>query len=230
MFQKFLKSSGVGNGAAPSVSESVPDGPYRDDATNVLYHLLFCDRPGLFRSNHQGDLRPPWSMLFNPNPEPEAIARIAGDQRHESRVRMLAFNLLRATGKAVAARELLGTIVEVRLSEGLDTLAAFVDGSARYLNHSGRMAVVEGSPNPFTAEIEGLIRASQSIVAAIGPWDRERLPPPKEGNIRLTFLVSDGLSFGEGPMEAMQQDAKAAPLIGAATALLVKLVDETEDG
>ena len=43
----------------------------------------------------------------------------------------------------------------------------------------------------------------------------------------MTFLVSDGLYFGEGPMEAMQEERMAAPLISAATTLLMKLVEKT---
>jgi len=129
-----------------------------------------------------------------------------------------------AAGAPVPARQYLGTIIEVRLAEGLDTLAVFADGGARYINYSGKMVVVEGIPSPFAAEINQVIEASQPIVAAIGPWDKERLPPPAEGNIRMTFLVSDGLYFGEGPMSVMQQEPLASPLVSAATKLLLKLI------
>ena len=104
-------------------------------------------------------------------------------------------------------------------------MAVFADGGARYINYSGKVIVVEGKPNPFDTEISAVIDASKPIVKAIGPWDKERLPPPTEGNIRLTFLVSDGLYFGEGPMAAMQQQPIAAPLISAATKLLIKLIE-----
>jgi len=155
---------------------------------------------------------------------------IAEDKQQESRVRMLAFDMLRAAGRPVPKKEYLGTIIEVRLSGGLDTMAVFADGSARYINQSGKIAIVEGTPNPFDHEIREVITTSKPIVAAIGPWDKERLPPPKMGNIRMTFLVSDGLYFGEGPMEAMQREALAAPLISAATRLLLKLVNQTSTG
>jgi hypothetical protein len=89
---------------------------------------------------------------------------------------------------------------------------------------------VEGTPNAFNPEITQVITASRPIVAAIGPWDKDRLPPPQNGMIRMTFLVSDGLYFGQGPMDAMQKDRMAAPLINAATALLVKLIQKTTDG
>ena len=205
-------------------SAQAVDGPYEDASINLIYQLLFCDRLELFKQNHTGELSPPWSALFADEADVAALTKIAQDAGRESRVRMLAFNRLRALGQSVPARKFLGTIIEVRLAEGLDTLAVFGDGGARYINYSGKMIVVEGTPSPFDAEINQVIEASQPIVAAIGPWDKERLPPPAEDNIRMTFLVSDGLYFGEGPMSVMQQEPLASPLVSAATKLLLKLV------
>ena len=216
----------MGAAAAPS-SAPLPDGPYKDDATNLIYQLLFCDRPQLFKDHHTGDLVPPCSVLFSKAPDFQALAKIAGDKGQESRVRMLAFNALRAAGKAVPQKEHLGTIIEVRLPGGLDALAVFADGGARYINQSGKIVVVEGTPSPFDPEIKRVVDASKPIIAAIGPWDKNRLPAPKQGNIRMTFLVSDGLYFGEGPMDAMQKDRMAEPLISAARTLLLRLVEKT---
>lgn len=200
-------------------------GPYQDEATNVIYQLLFCDQPALFAEHSTGKPEPPWSILFSKDPDLDALNEIAEDKQQASRVRALAFNLLQTAGNSVAKQEYLGTIIEVRLEEGLDTLAVFADGAARYINYSGKVAVIEGTPNPFDEEIKGVIETSKPIVAAIGPWEGVRLPAPKLGNIRMTFLVSDGLYFGEGPMGAMQGDGLAGPLISAATKLLVKIVN-----
>jgi len=207
-------------------SGQATDGPYPDQSANVIYQLLFCDRPDLFKEHHRGNLQEPWSILFDPNADAAALTKIAEDEQQESRVRTLAFNALRLAGQAVPPQQYLGTIIEVSLPEGLDTMAVFADGGARYINHSGKVIVVEGKPNAFDDEISAVIEASKPVVAAIGPWDKERLPPPAGGNIRLTFLMSDGLYFGEGPMDAMQQQPIAAPLIAAATRLLIKLVDQ----
>ena len=203
------------------------DGPYQDESSNVIYQLLFCDRPELFKEHYTGNVAGPWSVLFSARPDVVAVTKIAEDEQQESRVRALAFNALRAAGTSVPDKQYLGTILEVRLPEGLDTMAVFADGGARYINHSGKVVVAEGRPNPFDDEISAVIEKSKPIVAAIGPWDKERLPPPNEGNLRMTFLVSDGLYFGEGPMNAMQQEPLAAPLISAATRLLIRLVDQT---
>lgn len=224
MIKRILQAIGIGGVAIASSCSHSPQPSYKDESTVLIYNLLFCDRLELFQQNHKGTLLPPWSVLFAEKPDLDAVASIASDTSQESRVRMLAFNLLCKAHRDVKQKELLGTIVEVGLPEGLDTLAVFTDGGARYINHSGKMVIVEGTPNAFDPEIKQVIAASQPIVAAIGPWDKERLSPPQNGMIRMTFLVSDGLYFGQGPMEAMQKERMAAPLVNAATALLLRMV------
>ena len=224
---KAIGSAGV---ASASSRPQSPHRPYKDEAASLIYNLLFCDRLDLFQLNHAGSLAPPWTILFAESPDLDAVANIASDAAQESRVRALAFNLLRTAHREVRQKELLASIIEVGLPEGLDTLAAFADGGARYINHSGKMVLVEGTPNAFDSEIKQVVDASRPIVAAIGPWDRERLPPPQNGTIRMTFLVSDGLYFGQGPLDVMQHEQMAAPLIHAATALLVKMVQNSADG
>ncbi|CAK6692615.1 hypothetical protein ICNINCKA_01248 [Synechococcus sp. CBW1107] len=51
-----------------------------------------------------------------------------------------------------------------------------------------------------------------------------RRAPPEDDTIRLTFLVSDGLYFGEGPMTGMQREPLAAPIFQRATELLQAVV------
>jgi hypothetical protein len=93
----------------------------------------------------------------------------------------------------------------------------------RYINQTGKIAVFEGTTS-LQPLVQNLLRASQTIVDRIGPWERERLPPPKAGNIRLTFLVSDGLYFGEGPAAQMQRDPAAGQVIQNASVLLNQVV------
>jgi hypothetical protein len=116
---------------------------------------------------------------------------------------------------------LLGVIVEVPLDGGLDVLAAYADGRVRYINQSGKIAIFEGGPPEVQASAKQLVAASTGLVSRIGPRDRARLPPPVAGHIRITFLVSDGLYFGEGSFKAMQADPMAGPIVRKATELLV---------
>ncbi len=213
---------------AGAIAGGASAAPYAEPSTNLIYELLFCDKPELYRQNFHGEPAAPWATLFAFPSDISALRQIALDEGQESRVRALAFQILRTEKQSVPPKIYLGTIVEVGLAGGLDTLAVFADGSARYINHSGRVAVAEGKPNPFEQQIAKVSSTSLPIIAAIGPWEKARLPAPMKGNIRMTFLVSDGLYFGEGPMHIMQKEPMAAPLIAAATELLVAIVNHPQ--
>ena len=206
------------------------EGPYIDESSNLIYELLFCDRPELFRNAIEDKGVEPWATLLRDDPDLEAVRKIADDPEQESRVRMLAYNLLRRNKHDGPPRILLGTIFEVSMPEGHDTLAVFADGGVRYINYTGKISVVEGKADLLRKDIDEVLAASQAVVNAIGPWEKERLPAPRLGNVRMTFLVSDGLYFGEGPMQAMQQDRLSAPVVNSATKLFLKVVDLSVDG
>jgi hypothetical protein len=196
--------------------------PYTSDGTNVIYNLLFCDQPALFASDApDSDL----AFLTAPNADAQAVRRLADDAAAESRKRVLAFNWLRSHGAQVPARILLGAIVEVPLERGLDTLAVFADGRIRYINQSGKMAIFETPLPNMSVAIAALLAASQNAINHIGPWTKPRLPPPPAGSVRLTFLVSDGLYFGQGPFNALSGDNIGGPVLKHAGELLVLVTD-----
>ena len=199
--------------------------PYKDHAANAIYELLFCDHPEGFRNVAP---KPGVALhaLFAEPLEEASVRAIADDQNAQARLRVLAWNRLRGAGKPVPSRGLFGVIVEAPLEQGLDTLAAYIDGRIRYINQSGKMEIVEAPPSPeLHALLKALMDASQAVVNRIGPWDGARLPPPTDGRTRMTFLVSDGLYFGEGPMKDLMRDALAGPLLQAAGDLLNAVVD-----
>ena len=199
--------------------------PYGRADVDFMYNLLFCDDLDLFRNpNLDGDPGP-WPMLLADPPDEAALMEFAADDGNEGRLRALAYNRLRRAGAAIPTKQLLGVIVEVPLEQGLDVLAAFSDGGVRYLNQSGKIAVFEGEGTPVADLAKDLLVAARPVVDQIGPWEKPRLPPPVAGNVRITFLVSDGLYFGEGPFGALQADAMAGPVLSHAAGLLRKVVD-----
>ena len=107
--------------------------PYAEAHANFLYNLLFCDDISLFKNDETVKTEGLWATLLADKSDLQAIRKIADDERNEGRVRALAFNRLRAAGQRVPDKKILGVIVEVPLENGLDTLAAFVDGGVRYL-------------------------------------------------------------------------------------------------
>lgn len=223
MLKKILAALGISLAANGSAEAAELYKPYAESHVNLLYNLLFCDDIALFRNeNNEGDAL--WQTLVAEKPDTVALRKIAEDEANEGRVRALAYNRLRAAGETVPPKKLLGVIIEVPLEGGLDVLAAFSEGGVRYLNQSGKVAVFEGPGNPVESVAKELLSVSQPVVEIIGPWDKQRLPPPKAGNVRMTFLVSDGLYFGEGPYGAFQKDPMAGPVLAKATELLRRAV------
>jgi hypothetical protein len=110
---------------------------------------------------------------------------------------------------------------------GLDTLAAYGDHTARYLNHAGGAIVWENAGDRAVDEaIHKLLSASRKVVAEIGPWKGDRPPAPPPGNDRVSFLTSRGLHYGEGPKAAIWSDPLAGPVLAAATELMRRLMEQ----
>lgn len=158
----------------------------------------------------------------------EAVAiwrEIATADGIEARHVLQAWCFLRGRGiqpdPSIAA-EVLGVVVEIPIDDRHDVLAGYRDGTARYLNHSGRVAIVD-DPTAFASVVAALVDAGQGLADRIGPWDRPELPPLPPGHARLAMLTREGFRFGQGPEAALLGDAIAQPVLAAATALLVAI-------
>jgi hypothetical protein len=219
MWRKLMAGLGLRAAATPNVVAVPPYAPYPNSATNEIYNLLFCDEPTAFKPGPGASPAAWQNVVFGEPPDRASLLALAGDAAQEGRVRYLAYARLRQIGQSVPTRVLLGVIVEVPLAGGLDVLAVFSEGGVRYLNQSGKLAVLDGveSLQPL---VRRLFTVSEAVVARVGPWDKPRRPPPAAGSIRLSLLVTDGLYFGEGPMSAMERDPMAGPVIKRATELL----------
>jgi hypothetical protein len=201
--------------------------PYSDRACNRLYNALFCDKlVGLRRDAGE---RPTgnWGILLAETPYADALRPIANDANEESRARIVAFARLRELKEIVPERILLGVIVELGMPEGLDVLAAYPDGRVHYIHHKEKVSTFDPAPSGWIPNVKRLLSAAQEAVECIGPWEGLRLAPPTAGMIRMSFLVSDGLYFGQGPLVVMDKDELAGPIIAASGALL-KLIDAAD--
>ncbi|MES2183438.1 MAG: hypothetical protein V4505_02735 [Pseudomonadota bacterium] len=226
MLSKILSLFGAGKSGTsgkpargPAVS-GPPYAPYGREAPDRLYNLLFCDDPTAFapRSNETPTY---WqSVLFEEPVDPQAVMKLARDPSAEGRVRALACLGLRRNGlPVVPPKQLMGVIVEAALAGGLDVLAAYSDGAVRYIDPAGKPAVFEHMEGLQPA-VGRLLMASHTITDRIGPWGRSRRPPPAQGHVRLSFLMSDGLYLGEGPLATMHRDPVAGPTFQRATELM----------
>ncbi len=206
MFKKLLASFARKGGTAR---------PYKKDELNLVYQLMFCD------DTRQGEAGAE-AALFGAAPDARVVQTIGEDPAEESRVRLLAWQWLRTAGQPVASRELLGVVVEVPLTEGLDVLAAYADGSVRYINHTGRVAVFEGSPEDVAQHGKLLVHAAVPLAAQSAT--KSRAAPPKLGNVRLSLLCADGLRTREGTFGEIDRDSVASPVLQQAQRLLDAVV------
>jgi hypothetical protein len=151
---------------------------------------------------------------------------IANTQHIEQRQVLQAWTFLRSNGvtpEPALAATVLGVVVEVPVGAGVDVLAGYRDSTARYLNHSGKVAIIEGM-SEFTPLIDSLVDAGQELSSRIGPWDKADLPALPSDHARVTMLTAGGFRFGQGPDLALRNEAIARPVFAAATALLVSIV------
>ena len=194
--------------------------PYTDARLNILYNLLFCDNPAA--ASNVLDALPglPAGGWKEPAAHKDALLTILQDKKAEARMRLLISGMLTKAGINTGTAEFLGVVVEVALGEGLDTVAGYADGTARYFNHSEKIIVWE-TANAASNELIGqLLAAGKNVVAQIGPWTEDRLPAPASGEIRLNFLTTNGYYFGQGPFVVLQHDPMGGPVIQAALELL----------
>ncbi len=144
----------------------------------------------------------------------------------ESRVRVQAWHSLREAGGQPAASvqsDVLGVVVEVGMPEGQDFLAIYADQTAYYYNYAGGAVVWLRPDASLDKQINSVLDAARAIVPLIGPWKEARRPPPSTGIARLNILTPVGLHFGEAPLEALDGDRHARPLLRAATAVMARL-------
>jgi hypothetical protein len=205
-------------------------------AADTIRPLLYGDLPlDEWPPGDGSDGGEPWQSFVRAR---EALAN--GDQDHavelwrsiartpglESRHVLQAWSLLRRQGMRPSADEATvvhGVVCEVAVGEGHDVLAVYADGSARYLNHSGKVVVADVEGGPVAAAAEAVLSAAQPLGTVVGLWDQPELPAVPSGHARLLLLTPGGFRFGQGPQAALWQEPMAGAVLDAATHLMLVL-------
>lgn len=227
--------AGLAIGALASAPARAGDDPEGGAAKlKAIKDLMFAEDLGAFARDAKTTDPPPWSHLAaalrasDAATAKAAFRRVLAMNSAESRIALLAWNGLRKLGEApppAVANDVLGVIVEVPQAGGMDTLAAYADGGARYLNQSGKMTVWELPADPRTQRVRDVIKAARPATSAVRLVPR-RAPPPGSGRIRITLLTPGGMRAQDGSMAEIS-DGKLGPTLDAATKLLVMLVNAT---
>jgi hypothetical protein len=189
--------------------------------------------------------------VFGPEPRPSPIVTMATavsrQDVHEARVALAdvlirhpetrlwlqAWALAREAGlpPSDSARRVRGVVVEMGLDLGVDTVAGYDDGSARYLNRAGGGVFWDGRSTPDVAIVAGvdtLLAAGQAAVDANVPIAAARPGPPPHGAAMIAILTEGGIYFGAGPADVLSRDPYGGPAIAAAINLMVALIDMSQ--
>jgi hypothetical protein len=207
-----------------------------------IRNTLFGDVPldELVRAHPKVALSEPWASfqrardLKDTGEEPgarEAIRGILKMPDLETRVYLQACHTLRELGDRPPEgreKEVLGVVVEIGMPKGLDLVAAYRDHRARYFNYSGAGVLWERRDDSLDGLIDELLQAGTMVAQAIGPWTKPRPPEPKNGTARINLLTPSGIHLGQGPVEALNQDAMGGPILSAAFGLMKRLVELTK--
>lgn len=214
------------------------DDPSSDSPLDEFRGLLFGDVPlAAWRPRGEnGEDGEPWISFATARAAVElgdapgavrALHRVV--ERHvEARHYLQAWHFLRELGESPPpgeAKRVHGVVLEVHLEGGVDTLSAYSDRSARYLNQSGKVIIWDQRSDRMTALIDRLLDVGQRVANVIGPWGEPRRGVPPRGHVRINMLTASGPHFGEGPFAALAEDPLGGPVIAAGTELMLALID-----
>jgi hypothetical protein len=147
----------------------------------------------------------------------------------ESRQYLQAWSCLRQLDRdALTAlpERLYGVVLDVPLEQGYDTLAAYDDHTARYLNQGGGAIVWDIRDPSMDALIEAVLEAARPLLATVGVWESAR-PPLTADRARISMLNAEGLHFTEGAVDTIAGGPATAPVFAAGVALMSALIDRS---
>ncbi|MEJ2397708.1 MAG: hypothetical protein P8Z67_05500 [Gammaproteobacteria bacterium] len=147
--------------------------PYHQAESNIIYNQLFCDNPDAYKKTGAVNNDPIWKLLFSSNPDIQAIRKLGESKKADSRQKLLADHILIENKHKPVHKVLLGVIVEVAFKNGLDTLAAYRDGSVYYIHRDGHVKKLQKPGKKIAAKVRKLFLEAQPIIEKIKPWPHQ---------------------------------------------------------
>lgn len=152
--------------------------------------------------------------------------RAVADEATDSRVRLWTWQALRRwsdTAPPELTHRVEGAIVEVEIGRGVETLAAYADGTARYVLTTGSRFIWDAPDGRLAGPIAAVLDGGRAVFPLTSAG---RLPgEPSSGRARMTLLTSLGpYSIERTLIEVSSDTSPLAPLFGPATDLLQRIV------
>jgi hypothetical protein len=163
------------------------------------------------------------SKLVDEGKKEEAIVMLRGVldmPKLETRIQLWVWSALRELGQTPdpkSAYEVLGAIIDFPSGGDYDTLAGYVDGSARYLNFSGAAIFWDVEDPAIKAMCQALIDSTIPVSSRAKP--RTSLSLPK-GTAQVTMLTRSGLFVIVSPPDSV---------IGPGATLMMELMKRAKE-
>jgi hypothetical protein len=166
-----------------------------------------------------------------PEEAKKSLRQLLATPGAEVREKLLAWRALRKLGEELPpnlSQEVVGVVLEVPVENWVDTLAAYSDGRARYLNGKGGVIVHEvrlDDPR-LNSLVEGVIKAAKPLVQKAPVFDKHQ--PPNSEVIRVSILTYGGIHVIEAKESDIRGSHLMSPVFNAGTRLFLTLLEESE--
>ena len=143
----------------------------------------------------------------------------------ESRVELWAWNALRELGEkppADIADQIQGVVCELHNEAGVGTLAAYVDGRARWHGGQDKMMVWDaaGTDAEIDRNIYDLLKAAEPLINGAPLSNEHKTPEPAAEHFRLSILTFGGIRTVEVYGPEIVEDHPVAPALQNSVKLL----------
>ena len=146
----------------------------------------------------------------------------------ETRIRLLGWSLLRGAGaplEPATARRVRGVVIDMAVKGGLDTLAGWEDGRARYFNHAGPAVVVEAPVPKVHDACHDLLVAAQHLADNTDPLAGPRPDPPGFGGAAIWALTDGGIHGVSRSAAGMSLNPLEGPILALGVRLMQRLIE-----
>ena len=132
----------------------------------------------------------------------------------ETRVQLWAWKTLRQFGEKPAeidASEVRGVVIEVPVETGYDTLAVYPDGTLRYINYTGKIAVWDAPDDRFNAQIKNILESAKTFVSKTPVLEKHK--PVTPGFVQISILTFKGIYQIEAKAKEINQTSSFYPFL-----------------
>lgn len=166
-----------------------------------------------------------------PEEAKKSLRQLLADPAAEVREKLWAWRALRKLGEKLPpdiSTEVVGVVLEVPVEDWLDTLAAYSDGRARYLNGKNGGMIIREVPDLTSLDslVSEVIKAAKPLVEKAPVFDKHQLP--KSDVVRVSILTYGGIHIIEAKESDITVNHPLAPVFGAGTRLFLALLEESE--